>query len=258
MRQDPIRHETSEPMIGTGIRHERDASRPTPETITIDSLYRGPMGMSNGGFTAGTLAKGPEGPMQVRLEHPVPYEEVLTTRRRNTGRELLYGDSVLAIAKPAVDPIAAPPFVEAELVLGHPRWQHGLEFFADCFVCGRPAPDGLGVELRRIDVRTFAAVWQPSACQAVPRGSVADEFLWAALDCPGGYAALASSSRLGLLGSIAVDIQFRPDSNQSLVVVGQATTVEGRKLGAATGIYATDGELVAAGSAVWIALKETM
>jgi hypothetical protein len=256
MKPHTAKLEVPEPAIRAGNPRERDMSRLESRSITIDALYRGPLGMSNGGFTAGSLAKGHEGPMQVRLESPIPYGEVLTVRSQGNHHELTSGSSVLAVARPALSPVTGASFVEADVVRDQPRWEHGLEFFADCFVCGRAAPEGLGVELRQIDALTFAAVWRPSACSAVPHGPVPEEFLWAALDCPGGYAALASSSTLGLLGSIAVDIRFRPDASACLVVVGQATGVEGRKLGAATSIYTVDGEQVAAGSAVWVALKD--
>lgn len=223
--------------------------------ITIDRRFRGPLGMTNGGLAAGVLAEKLDGPTRVRLERPVPYSTPLRAQGRGENRQLLNGDIAVAVASPVTEEFSAPAFVAPDMIRDQPRWELAEAFYEECFVCGRPAPDGLGIELRRIGARHAAAVWTPAECDAIREATVPTRFLWAALDCPGGYAALAPSMTLGLLGSLAVDIRIRPNSTQELVVVGEGGQVDGRKFEARTAIYTTDGEVVAAGTATWIALR---
>jgi hypothetical protein len=223
--------------------------------IKIDSRFRGPLGMTNGGMAAGMLAEDLDGPTQVRLERPVPYSTALESSSRGTTTTLLHDDAPVAVASPLAEPFSPPPFIAPEKVLDFPRWNLDEALYADCFVCGRPAPDGLGIELRRVGKRLSAAVWTPSTCDAIHADTVPNRFLWGALDCPGGYASLAPTSTLGLLGSLGVDIRFQPDSDEAVVVVGEGGAVDGRKFSAGTAIYTTEGELVAAGSAIWIAFR---
>ena len=65
--------------------------------------------------------------------------------------------------------------------------------FPRCFVCGpaREAGDGLRIFSSPLQGQTLhAAPWVPHESLADDRGDVATEFLWAALDCPSGFAVL--------------------------------------------------------------------
>ena len=93
---------------------------------------------------------------------------------------------------------------------------------------------------------TTAAPW------TVP-GDVVPATVWAALDCPGGWAVLAPG-RPYVLGRIAVLVERLPVPDEQCVVVGAVTATEGRKAQVRTALYAPDGTELARARATWVAL----
>src|SRR5262249_41962734 len=106
-----------------------------------------------------------------------------------------------------------------------------------CFVCGpqRPESDGLRIIPSPLPARpddktgTLAAPWVPTANLAREDGAVAGEFIWAALDCPTGFAA-AGARHLGmtgaeaiLLGRMSARIERRPHPGDQCVIVAWPT-----------------------------------
>jgi hypothetical protein len=86
----------------------------------------------------------------------------------------------------------------------------------------------------------------------VPAGRTV-ETMWAALDCPGGWAAL-QTGRTYLLGRIAAAVDALPEPGATCVVVGAATAFAGRKAMVNSTVYGPDGARVATARATWIAL----
>jgi hypothetical protein len=126
-----------------------------------------------------------------------------------------------------------------------------------CFVCGpdRPAGDGLRImagPLRRRGRHgrvVQAASWTPSRNLSADDGLVAAEFVWAALDCPSGYAATYDPDRDGfdkspvLLGRLAACISHRPRAGEGCVVTAWETGREGRKRFAECAAFGEDGRV---------------
>lgn len=150
--------------------------------------------------------------------------------------------------------IPTTEFVSVADVLAAPEPDLDLGMFADCFVCGQPTPDGLGVRAKALPDGRFAAIWRPENSRHVTGSQVPAVYLRSALDCPGGFAALTSNQTLALTGTLTSRVEFLPDADSMLIVVGEATHAEGRKLGAVSTIYTDSGEPVATASAVWIAI----
>ena len=100
------------------------------------------------------------------------------------------------------------------------------------------------------------APWIPHASLADTSGSVAPEFLWAALDCPGAFAVMPPGARLIVLGELCARIDGRVRPGEPCVVAGWAIGREGRKLHAGTAVYSAQGEPVAVARATWIELGE--
>ena len=75
------------------------------------------------------------------------------------------------------------------------------------------------------------------------------EFVWAALDCPGGFAAGYPETTL-LLGRLAARIDRLPEAGERCVAMGWQLGVEGRKhLGTA---LVSGREILARARATWI------
>jgi hypothetical protein len=93
----------------------------------------------------------------------------------------------------------------------------------------------------------------PDASLCDASGKVLPEFVWAALDCPG-YFAAAPVGRPALLGEYAVHVARLVHLDEPCVVIGWKLSTEGRKHRAGTALFDEDGELCAVGHATWISL----
>jgi hypothetical protein len=153
----------------------------------------------------------------------------------------------------AVDPAAARSATERYRGLQrHP--------FPTCFVCGtgRPVGDGLRLFAGPVDDGSIgegrvACTWQPDPSLADPArpGRVAAEYVWAALDCPGGWSSDIESRPL-VLGTMTVRVSAAVAIGVPGVVVGEHRGTAGRKTFAATALYDPDGTMLARAEQVWI------
>ena len=85
--------------------------------------------------------------------------------------------------------------------------------------------------------------------------TVRDEYVWAALDCPGAWALMQTDEAPIVLGRFAVRIDRAVHAGQPHVVVGwRSGPRDGRKHFAGTALYDAAGTLLATGRATWVAL----
>jgi hypothetical protein len=76
--------------------------------------------------------------------------------------------------------------------------------------------------------------------------------VWAALDCPGGYATGVLASRgVAVLGRLAAVVRRVPEPGERCVVLGWSLGADGRKHYAGTALYAGD-EVLGLARATWI------
>ncbi|NUR74058.1 MAG: hypothetical protein HOU81_24870 [Hamadaea sp.] len=209
--------------------------------MIVAARFNGPPTSGNGGYTAGLFATeaGAGGPMTVTLRQPPPLETPLTI---TPGGELLDGDRLIATIQAEPVQPTAPDWgdpTEAAAYAGftdHP--------FPTCYVCGPAKSDGLRIFPGRLPDGRTAANW------TIP-DQAGRETVWAALDCPGGWAIIAPG-RPYVLGRITVAIDALPNPGDDCVIVGECTGVEGRKGFVRTGLFGPDRRLLAAASATWI------
>lgn len=224
-------------------------------TITVDRRFRGPDDSGNGGYVAGRVAAQLEpGPVTVTLRVPPPLARPLELIRSDGGVRLTAGDVLVAEAVahaddalPAVDPVPADDArATAEHFGGHR--QHP---FPHCFVCGpaRAPGDGLRLEPGRLGDGRTACVWSVAADLAGR-----PEFVWAALDCPGGWAA-PIEGRPMVLGRMTAQVVATPEAGEDVVVMGELLGQEGRKFLTATTAYGADGRELGRAGATWILLR---
>ena len=95
-----------------------------------------------------------------------------------------------------------------------------------------------------------AAPWVVDESLGTP---TANEFLWAALDCPSGFALW--SPREGttvVLGQLTASIRGQVNPGDRCVAMGWPLQVEGRKRFAGSAVFSASGELIAVARAIWI------
>jgi len=212
----------------------------------IDRRFRGPADSSNGGYACGLIARSLEGPAVVTLRSPPPLEVALSV----VDGQVWDGDMLVAevaAAEVELEPVAPPAWEAADAAQ-----VRDLESrFPDCFVCGYArGDDALHIHPGPVGAGVVAAPW-------VPRGdTVGEEFVWAALDCPGAYATGVLGRGTVVLGRLAARIERVPSPGERCVVVGWSLGSEGRKHHAGTALYAGP-ELLGLAQAVWIEPRPT-
>ena len=223
--------------------------------IAIDRSHQGPFGTANGGYVAGILGDAlDDEPTTARIHKPVPVDTPLHILRDDDTAVIRHRDETIASAEIMRGEIPATWFVPMEEALGATDPQLDMGMFAACFVCGQDTPDGLGVKPKALADGRFAAVWRPWKSRHIEGPVVETTYLRSALDCPGGFAALTANQTLAVTGTLTTQVYFNPPSEEPLIVVGEATHAEGRKLGAVSTIFTESDEIVATASALWIAL----
>jgi acyl-coenzyme A thioesterase PaaI-like protein len=231
-------------------------------TVRIERRFRGPPSTANGGYIAGLVAAALGGTnCTVTLKSPPPLDRDLTLTTQDAAATLSEGDSVIVTA--AVEPVDVevppPPSLQTAREC-EPRFT-GLShhIFPGCFVCGtdRGAGDGMRIYPGAVGGSggQVAATWEPDSTLAGEDGAVRPEFLWAALDCPG-YFAAEDQAGLALLGRMSATIYRPVRPGEELIVTGWPISSEGRKHRVGSALHDSEGQIVAAASATWISVNE--
>lgn len=236
------------------------------DSIVIDSRFCGPPGSGNGGYVCGRLAHYIEGPATVRLMVPPPLNKPLDVVREGDEVQLRDGDTLVGRAWPGAPDIEVPasPGLAAARRRRNAFAGHHHHAFPGCFVCGtaRAQGDGLlvyaGPEAdRKTDTvptsHHVACNWTPhdSFCEG---GILPPHFVWAALDCPGGWSFLSFGEEVALLGEFAVGIHSQIHCGQEYVIAGWEFERSGRKRLTGSAIYDANGTTVARARATWITI----
>lgn len=255
-----------------------DGGSSNPDVLSVSSRFNGPRESGNGGYVAGLLAgQLPGVPATVTLRQPPPLERALKVAvaaptegtgegAGRAGVGLYDGDALVAEAVAAdealleafepVDPVSFELAAESSAAFFPGR---GAEHpYPTCFVCGTDRAEGDGLRLfpGLLPQRpgTTACPWVPDASLAGgEEAHVRPEFVWAALDCPGGWTALGTREPVLLLGRMTARIDALPYVGDRCVLMGRLLGQEGRKLRTATTLYDGDGRVAAHAEAVWIA-----
>jgi hypothetical protein len=221
--------------------------------VIIPPRFNGPPDSANGGYAAGMLATYVAAPAgaEVTLRRPPPLATPLDVTTNCDTIEVYEGDQLVASARPAPGPIADPvPPVPWSAAMKAAETYPGLTAhpFPTCFACGPQRPPGDGLRLfpgRLPDGRT-AAPW------VVP-DDIEPTLVWAALDCPGGWA-VQQEDHPHVLGRLAARVDALPAAGDGCVVTGALLGTEGRKAHVATTLYGPDGTVLAVAKATWIAV----
>src|SRR5207253_3605768 len=134
---------------------------------------------------------------------PPPFGERLDIVAGERGVELRKEGATLATGRSVgidVPEIPMVSFSEADDAVCRSPYDDSRHPLPMCFVCGPARVHGDGLRVRpgplppHPDCRkgTLAATWVPYSNLASEDRAVAGEFVWAALDCPTGYAGLGA------------------------------------------------------------------
>jgi hypothetical protein len=216
--------------------------------MRIPARFNGPPGTGNGGWSAGAFAAElGASSMEVTLRLPPPLDTPLLVTHEDVRNES--GDLIAELASNARPDFSEfpgfMPFAEAvEAARGFPGFTRHP--FPTCFVCGPDHPDGLRIFPGPAGDGRMVAPWTVPA-------DVDLATIWAALDCPGGWTAMAQGATF-VLGRIAVTVDELPKPGARCVVAGQATARSGRKAMVNSMLYDETGAPIAAARATWIAV----
>jgi hypothetical protein len=227
--------------------------------LAIAKRFCGPPNSANGGYFCGLVASLAPETLTVRLLKPPPLDTGLETEERPDGVIVVrHGDTPIAQARrsPALTLDAPVPPSYLETLDASVRYPGFAEHpFPTCFVCGpqRPRGDGLRVFAGPVNGRhIFAAPWVPDASLDRGDGKVRPEFMWAAMDCPGCFAANKLGRGTWLLGEFTAHVDRCVHVEEPCRVVAWHISSQGRKHEAGTALFDGDGELCGRAKAVWI------
>ena len=263
----------------------------TLEQLRVPARFNGPPGSANGGYVGGLLALArraarspgatpPEGgATTVTLREPPPLQVGIDLALDGDVLVATLGGALIATAGPGLmrrDPVAPVP---VEVARAAEERYAGLAVhpFPACFVCGpaRPAGDGMGLRPGRVGAGPDAPVactWTPvddlrsrviagegtvgagAAVAGAAAGAAAEALVWAALDCPSGWAG-DLENRPMVLGTFTACVDALPQAGETVVIVAAPLGGEGRKAFTASTAYDSDGRMLARAEATWIALR---
>ncbi|XDD49649.1 hypothetical protein AB3N59_14790 [Leptospira sp. WS92.C1] len=201
------------------------------ETMSISSKYCGPPLSGNGGFSAGSAAQKLNSLSSiVKIKAPVPLNSELQVNFDPDFYSALIDISsgVVAVeAEPAPDfKLDLPKPMSQEIIMQASKDYLGFikHPFPSCFVCGpeRKDKDGMRIFSGKVtDQPGFkhlhGANWDPWRELGDESGFVRKEIVWAALDCPGGFAVSTEDPQMivlvkltgRILSSIRVEESYR-------------------------------------------------
>lgn len=203
------------------------------------------------------------GACECTLRKPIPLERDLKAESFDGHAHLRDGEEVVieaVLTQIDIAPHAATPLEQAERAAADSP-AFGEHPFPTCFTCGpkRVVGDGLRIFPGRLSLvdqssSIFAAPWIPDSSLTAGGVVVRPEFVWAAMDCPTGFAAGFPWTGTLVTGRLAVEQLSPVYPLRPYVVVSWPMGNEGRKFHAGAALYGPDGELCAKARATWIKL----
>jgi hypothetical protein len=200
-------------------------------SINIDRRFRGSPVAAQGGYAAGKAASFLEGTVEVQFNGPTPLDQDLSVEVDDEERvTVLDGSDVVMEVSPDASVLVEIPadneLIDAIFSRG-PVETSGDHERPHCFGCSLDRHDGLGIATLPIGATgIWGTTWTPGASLPSTGDFVDDEIVWAALDCPGSFAASDPSGRLeGVTGfpslkAMTVEIREKVRIGEQLAVLG--------------------------------------
>jgi hypothetical protein len=239
------------------------------KSVVIGERFCGPPKSANGGYVCGLIAAHIDGDAEITLLAPPPLGQRLDIVAGEDEVQLKNETKIFALGRRAridVPEIPIVDFNEAQDAVCRSPYATERHPLPMCFACGPARPDGDGLRIipGPLPLRpgcktgTLAAPWVPYSNLASEDGAVASEFIWAALDCPTGFAGVGalhlgmSGAETILLGRMSAHIDRRPRPGDRCIIVAWPTGRDGRKLYASSALLSSGGKLLALAHATWL------
>jgi hypothetical protein len=232
--------------------------------LRISRRFCGPPNSGNGGYSSGMLASLLPGACECTLRKPIPLERDLESQVLEAGARLVDGSEVIIeafktlIPRPEQTPVSLAQALRA--TAQSPAFDKHP--FPTCFTCGpeRQQGDGLRIFPGPVDGSNessslFATSWTPDPSLTAGGVVVRPEFVWAAMDCPTGFAAGFPWRGTLVTGRLAVEQVAPVYPLRPYVLMSWPTGSEGRKFHAQAVLHGPDGELCATARATWLKLE---
>jgi hypothetical protein len=166
----------------------------------------------------------------------------------------MHGDTLVAEARPGRPEIDTP---EPPGLAAASRASEAYPGFRDhpfptCFGCGPERAEGDGLRIfpgPAGDDGLLAAPWAPSDELAAD-----PVFIWAALDCPSGFACMPAGEPT-VLATMTAELLAPVHAGHEYVITAWPISHEGRKHRAGSAIHDADGTRVAVAETLWITLR---
>lgn len=225
--------------------------------VRVERRFQGPERSGNGGYVAGLVGTAVAAELdgshvpKVTLRMPPPLDKDLELADgRLTDCDVLVAEGVPVdsdfLTDATIDPVLPE---EARAAEASYRGLHDHPF-PTCFVCGPANSRGLQLKPGPIGDGRTACTWEPAADLATD-GLVDEVYLWAALDCPGGWT-IDLEGRPSVLGRLTACIDARPQVGEECVALGRYLGEDGRKTFTASTLYDADGRVLARAKHTWI------
>jgi len=236
------------------------------ETIRIPAHLNGPPASGHGGYTAAMLAQPLDGAVAVDLRRPIPLDRPLQRRVLEKGRtELRDGDELVASAREIEIAFEVPPA---------PGWDASVEAagrypglrshpFGTCFGCGPQRGEGDGLRIFPgpcAGRNELAAPWIPHRSIATADGRIPREMIWAALDCPAGWAmdpmkrGSFPEQAFAVTAQLAARLDGPVFADRRYTILSWPVRADGRKISTAAVLYNEDGAPLAVATALMVIL----
>jgi hypothetical protein len=201
--------------------------------------------------------------VECTIRKPIPMEQPLQIELRDGKALLLDGEETVIEASPTDYNCDLPQAITREdarrAVENSPAFHNHP--FPSCFVCGpeRAEHDGLRVfpgpaTPQEGYANLFAASWVPAREFADEHGIVRSEFIWAAMDCPTGFAAGFPYEGTLVTGRLGVKLLAPIHAEKECVLMSWSLGKDGRKCHATAVLYNADRQPCAIAKATWIKL----
>ena len=217
--------------------------------MRIPARFNGPPRSANGGYTCGLVAGLLDGEAEVTLRVPPPLDRELDVVRADGRVELRDGETLVAQGERVLVDVEVPaPVSVADAEAASARYAgFAHHAYPTCFTCGPEREDGLEIYAGPVAERdgVVASTWTPAE-------EPAPEVVWAALDCPSGWAVDDFQREGVLLGRMAARVDRLPASGEPLVVLGWRIGEEGRKRYAGSALVTAEGDALARSHSTWI------
>ncbi|MBA2506527.1 MAG: hypothetical protein H0V29_11390 [Thermoleophilaceae bacterium] len=224
--------------------------------LTVAEEHAGDAAHAVTGFVAGRMAMVVGGDVEVSFRASPRTGRQLTIEDSGEVVELLDHGELIGEARAAHLAMPVPNPVTAQ------QAQAAAQAFLasamptpDCFVCGQRREPGRGLRIYPAPVPgrlLHAAPWIPHAAFADDRHVVRTDYLWAAFDCPSGYAAFLGDPPRGRIADIAVRNLAPVEAEVPHVVTAWPLESGGGRRTSGAAVFLEDGELRAFARVVWL------